>query len=695
MRGQLWLVVVSVAALSAAGCQCNNAAPGADGGTGGGTAGGGGAGGGSGGGVGGGSGGGVGGGMGGGSGGGVGGGSGGGVGGGSGGGVGGGVGGGSGGGVGGGSGGGGSGGSGGGVGGGSGGGTGGGSGGGDAGTDPCTGLADNTACTSSLGAGLCKSQICSPCTDVSDDPNCSTAYASSELCIGGVCVGGNCRTNASCDGGICGLSTPYYCGPCVSDTQCTSVGSGLMCNTSSGQCVTNSCSVPSMACTQNPGDVCCAGNGGDQCFPGKCCTSTDCSAGQSCTNHVCNNCAAVTNGVYYVDPANGSDVASTGDVACPFRTVTHALSFLGAVSSPVQVVVKGDLRWLPDGGGETYPLVLNANIFVESEPGATHTAFVQTGRVGFLLQAPDSGVSHLAIDGQDGGAAVGVEVRSGSSLTTTLDHVLIQSMANQGILVHNSPGSAVGGVLRIAPGTQSNANGSAAAPAPGLAVQGNAHVLVQGGGDLIAFDNNTQHGIRVGELGSLSIAGAQPTEGTSGWSGNVEARANTVAGLFIAQNNPDGGAVPGNEITGLLTYATSAGNGMHLEAGSVVRVRNSVSLANRGSGVIVPNYQSLTRIVTDPAGIDLGTDTSAQAGHNVLQAALGSNGNVGAGICLAVTAGTGATLEAQGNVFTGPRDCSTPDAGTLSRARLCTSQVDVAIQGPQVNSNTVRVDSCN
>src|SRR4029077_21220493 len=94
---------------------------------------------------------------------------------------------------------------------------------------------------------------------------------------------------------------------CLVDTDAGTVASGL--------CASNVCA----ACTTTTDDaLCSAAYGGDggapficvggSCISGNCHNDSACSGSSpACVNNTCTACDAVSNGIYYVDPSNGSD----------------------------------------------------------------------------------------------------------------------------------------------------------------------------------------------------------------------------------------------------------------------------------------------------------------------------------------------------------------------------------------------------
>ena len=76
-----------------------------------------------------------------------------------------------------------------------------------------------------------------------------------------------------------------------------------------------------------------------------------------------------------------------------------------------------------------------------------------------------------------------------------------------------------------------------------------------------------------------------------------------------------------------------------------------------------------------------------------MQAALGSGPNLAGGICMLVGAAAGAQLTAMGNIFAGPKDCSTATPGAITGGRNvgCANRVDVSFFGA---TNDILVDNC-
>jgi len=159
--------------------------------------------------------------------------------------------------------------------------------------------------------------------------------------------------------------------------------------------------------------------------------------------------------------------------------------------------------------------------------------------------------------------------------------------------------------------------------------------------------------------GSITLQGSV-TDAATG-TGTITTNGNVAAGVWIEQT-PGNTAPALNSITGLVSFANTGGNGMHIFGGSHVQVRSSAFLNNAANGVNISTYGAGTAAANNSlANIDLGTSGAGGSnGLNTFQAAFsGAPHNGGSGICLA-TANSGATLNAAGNTFS----AATCTAGT-------------------------------
>ena len=228
-----------------------------------------------------------------------------------------------------------------------------------------------------------------------------------------------------------------------------------------------------MACAFNPSvDFCC----GATCVTGNCCTIAQCGFGQTCTNNKCTVCNTVTDGNFYVDPVNGNDtVGITGSGTCPWKSISYALTTLSGVGQAltINVTATGPLSATT---GETFPIGISTAI-----PGNGNQRIVPTNRTirgagtdvptvkvpsnvaGFYLAAPSSRLSQMIIDSFDmaNKGAYGVRVFQGATATSSVDHVTVRNMRNEGIRVGRiGATSTTSGTVTIGAGTTLTANGS-------------------------------------------------------------------------------------------------------------------------------------------------------------------------------------------------------------------------------------------
>lgn len=562
------------------------------------------------------------------------------------------------------------------------------------GGDASSGCTTDSQCPQGQICGLTQPGVCSPCGTDTQCQNDKT-YGSGYICVGGACTAGNCHTDTDCpQGQICGVTQAHYCGKCTTDTQCkndSTYGSGYVCNTTSGACVQNTCTAVNQTCPLNPGDECCAVSGSDICVAGDCCTNTQCSGGTpACEGYACTACDAVGSPWhYYVDPVNGSDgVGTTGsgtaagqaNSVCAFKTITAAIGYVlkqsgGTPNAGTEIIVKGPSTVSNATNGETFPIVVPANVLVKGDGVSTVTVDVTAGVEGFTLDTKSSGVASLIVDGQSNTATHGIHAGTGSA--STVSGVTVQNFLDEGILVDGS------GVLAITGGTQSIKNGTAALPNSGLHVTGSASATITGGtnGGPTAFSNNTQ-GILVDQTASIAVTGAAGSGGV----GTVVANGNASDGVYISQSIST--FPPTNTITGLVVWKSGA-NGIRIDGGSVLTLRSSYVLNNKGSGVLAEDNTAGTGSYANFSNIDLGKNSSTQWGLNTLQDS--ANPNASTGVCLATFATVGTNLNAAGNIF-GTVNCSTT-AGTLTFSQ-CNGASDVGSIGSAKNTITTSQCTC-
>jgi len=553
---------------------------------------------------------------------------------------------------------------------------------GDSGSDAggCTGV--NTACSVEGADDLCKSGVCSPCVTGTDDSACQAAYGTVQnpfLCLAGVCSPGDCRLDTDCPTGeICGLNASNQCAKCTSDAQCDadSTYANDICNLATGLCVANSCTLNSHPCTQNGGDECCS----LACVPGNCCSTTDCLLpNQTCQNNTCTTCALVSNGIYYVDPQNGSDAKATGSGstggACAFQTLTRALQFIGpgpGVGTQIEVLNTAPVSSTSTPSAEVFPIVVPANITVVGTNG-TPLVLVPAGKTGFELHGASSGLSTLLIDGANNAGTTGILATTGSVATTTLTSIVVENMGNDGIDVTGA------GALTLNTGIGSMGNGLS-----GLRVNGTAAVTitVNTGGTAATFSSNGQHGILVQGGGSIQTGGTLTPF-------VAVVQDNHIAGLYIQQTPAT--PAPRNLVSSFEAIGSVTTHGIHIFGGSSLTLRNSALQGNHLDGIDITTYVNGATRSDDVSQIDLGT--AGDFGHNTLQYAAGSQPNGGAGICLALTPNAGQALDAAGNVFEAA-DCSTSGSpGPIQKRAVCGGATDVGITGA-ATTNTIITSNC-
>jgi hypothetical protein len=385
-----------------------------------------------------------------------------------------------------------------------------------------------------------------------------------------------------------------------------------------------------------------------------------------------------------VDPAAGSDTIGTGNnstAGCAFKTISRALAVIGSAPNPgtrVLVLATGPVGVASNA--EQFPIDVPSNVVIGGS-AARVQVLVPANTNGFLLHRPASGLTNLSIDGQGHSAAYGIYVSSGADDTTAISALDVQNMGLDGIRVVGS------GALSIRAGVHTTLNGTSGSPADGLYVTDQAHVKIDVTvGDPVHFDRNTARGIYVNKSAAIELSGTP----SSGGNGTITTNSNVTAGLWIEQTPT--ASLPLNSITGLVSWA-NASYGMRVAAGSVARVRQSFLLANGASGILVSTYVNGTTRNNDTSKINFGTTAGPSYGGNTVQAALGSNPNAGAGICLTLDRAAGAVLNAAGNVFAGPTDCSTSTA-TLRKSTRCSGSVDYAVRNNGPSSNTIVVARC-
>jgi hypothetical protein len=287
-----------------------------------------------------------------------------------------------------------------------------------------------------------------------------------------------------------------------------------------------------------------------------------------------------------------------------------------------------------------------------------------------LLNNIFSELANLVIDGADNtGARVGmnginvVPLGPSPSPGPVLDHVVVQNFNSFAIDVDGA-----GALLTINQGVRALTSNQ------GLVIDHKGVVVVNGGTDPIAFNQNTANGINVLD-GMLTVNGVPSTLGN----GSVQANGNSNG---IAVVKPQG--EPPILITGMVLW-NNVVSGIDVLSGSPVKIRNSYILNNAFAGVRVRSNAGLSI-----ASTDLG---SAADGKNVLQDPTYPNG---VGICIQATDTQTTPMPAQGNIFNGV-DCSvnpgpSPSPVLTVSTSSCSGHADFDIAIP--NNGAVDVTHC-
>jgi hypothetical protein len=533
-------------------------------------------------------------------------------------------------------------------------------------------------------------------------------------------AGGDAPSDATGDGGGAAdgesLDAPIDAAP-LFDGNATCTGANAACKVDSdagavdnGLCVANTCT----PCTTGQDTLCTAAYGGDagashvcvngSCVAGNCHTSADCAADggtPACLDNSCIACDAVTGNSYYVDPTNGSDEpGATGSnmaggqkaSACAFKTITHALTVIGATpAAATKILVLGPSSL---AATEKYPISVPTNVVIAGQ-GGTVTADVPAtvagtdgGTIpgeGFILAQPNSGLESLTISGTLAAAGVGVLVNTGSGATTYVKAITVQNFsAGDGIEV-------AGGEIDLRAGTTLTKN------VDGLYVTGSgiASSTNIDTANPVAFTANMQDGVSVDTSGSVNFVGAAGTLGA----GSIVASSNMVAGIFIDQAGPSG-SMPTNTLNGVVAWQ-NAHFGLDLRGGSSVVVKNSYVGAN-ATGVEIAGSASIP-VSYDTSHIILGSSVATDPGKNTLQSPPGDAGaspkNTAVGVCFDIPASNASQiLYAFGNTWadrmgTAVIDCTQATPGALSTAAACNGGIDLG--GPNVKTNNANIGTAN
>jgi len=488
-------------------------------------------------------------------------------------------------------------------------------------------------CAAGQICGAVTPNVCGGCdTGAAGDAQCAadaryvTNTSPGYLCINSLCTIGECHPGLSdcqAKGTVCSSAT-NLCTACTANAQCTAepgYGTDYMCfvtpgQSQTGQCVSTSCQVNGTACSANSADFCC----GNKCVQGNCCADSDCTGlgfGYTCVANNCTSCDAVAANKYVVDPANGSDSAtgsgkSSGNSSnsCALKSVTRALAliktaFPGGAPAGTTITVIGK-QGGQDLVGETYPLVIPANVVIATSAGPV-TAKVPAGRDGISLTGSGGGINAAAgaefiVDGTNKTSRYGV-FSNVASIGVTLNNVTVQNTGNEGVyftgasIALNSTGLLAKNVTGrgiYVTGTAASVNLTSttveATTAAALRFNGpNSIITIVG----LTVQNTTGYGIHFAGAGSTAtISGS--TVSTTGNSGMLIASTGTVS--------LSGSAVRNTHDAGIVVQAgvLNIGAGVTIEnAGTSNPDPGIYANANAVVNIAVPAGGAPTRIINN------------------------------------------------------------------------------------------------
>jgi hypothetical protein len=371
-------------------------------------------------------------------------------------------------------------------------------------------------------------------------------------------------------------------------------------------------------------------------------------------------------GTYFVDPSAGhDDDGGNGSQACPFRSLTHALSLVGdaGASVTVEIVNTSAAPTLSQSTGEVFPITVPGGVTITAADTAKNTPTVDVGLApitlvggagcgglcarGFYLFQPNARLSHLVVNDQSPtDSDYGIVIESPG--TVTIDHVTVQNFGM---------GFSEGIHVSLAPSLAPNANDTPAI-GPGVVVRDGVvgvgldietgTVTITGGqGPEHTSFTGYQTGIWVRNQAAVDIRGT-PISPNSPDVSDVDVDNNTGSGLLMSVVPADGPSPPVSTVSGLHAVGNGPSGLGGIETERPVILRGSYIADNMVYGVWV----------SATAGVDLGNPVGPDYGRNIFV------GNVGGDICN----GLGSPpLLATGNVF-GTIDCSV--GGKLSPAVL-------------------------
>jgi len=224
-----------------------------------------------------------------------------------------------------------------------------------------------------------------------------------------------CTTGTLCsDKSIC---TAGVCTDCTTDTACSTIASGTLCI--GGKCLVAECKPPSATGCATTGSLCCTtSTSAGKCVApvtGKttCCSNTECAAapgGLTKCDLATNTCTCPdpTPGTWYVG-TTGNDTSGNGSAACPFKTVTKAITSTVGASAATTIILQKAATGIATYGGTCtggapcdaspilVPSTITAGLVIKGAGTAAEVVVTGAGNNVFGVSAPGVGFESMTI----------------------------------------------------------------------------------------------------------------------------------------------------------------------------------------------------------------------------------------------------------------------------------------------------------
>jgi len=378
-------------------------------------------------------------------------------------------------------------------------------------------------------------------------------------------------------------------------------------------------------------------------------------------------CGPPTGGTYFVDPNAGhDDDGGTGSQACPFKSLTHALSLVGDAGTPVtvEIVNTASAPTLSQGTGEVFPITVPGGVTIIAEDTTKEVPTIEVSPTASAIK--DNALAESAGLSLPAGSVVGLYLAGAGARLT---YLTIQgpgqepSDRSEGIIMgaggeevdHVTVQNFLGLLGAIAVGVQRDADAGSPVVGPGVVVDGNGQsgLYVNNGQAIVKGGQGPEHtSFRHNNFGIYLWGGTVDVEGTEIDPVTPDVSDVDVDVNGIGLNSMDNDSTPSSVVRGLHVQGNS---GYGLLYGSPLVLRGSYIANNAMGGVIVEGN-----------GLDLGNPAGPDYGRNIFV------GNTGGDIC-----GQGEhPVLAVGNIF-GTVDCAV--GGKLDPSVTCGDTIDVNV----------------